>query len=134
MDSKAEKVLFTHNQANRLLLSVFDIDEGEVTDLPLWTLTEKCVWSEKNSVIIYCGASNFIPRGESLDLWYQGITSFSDSVWMIDIETQTVKVLADPVNIAGEEIDLIKPVLSQDENYLFFINKKDSSLWSLRLE
>ena len=91
MDSKAEKVLFTHNQANRLLLSVFDIDEGEVTDLPLWTLTEKCVWSEKNSVIIYCGASNFIPRGESLDLWYQGITSFSDSVWMIDIETQTVK-------------------------------------------
>ncbi|MEK7589780.1 MAG: hypothetical protein AAB475_00805 [Patescibacteria group bacterium] len=134
VDSKAEKVLFTHNQANRLLLSVFDIDEGEVTDLPLWTLTEKCVWSEKNSVIIYCGASNFIPRGESLDLWYQGITSFSDSVWMIDIETQTVKVLADPVNIAGEEIDLIKPVLSQDENYLFFINKKDSSLWSLRLE
>ena len=67
-------------------------------------------------------------------MWYQGITSFSDSVWMIDIETQTVKVLADPVNIAGEEIDLIKPVLSQDENYLFFINKKDSSLWSLRLE
>lgn len=134
VDNKAKKVLFTHNQANRLLLSVLDVDKGEAIDLPLWTLTDKCVWSEKNSAIIYCGVSNFIPKGESLDLWYQGAVSFSDNIWMIDVETQTAKVLVNPVDIAGEEIDLIKPILSQNENYLFFINKKDSSLWQLKLE
>jgi hypothetical protein len=133
VDSNAEKVLFTHNQANRLLLSVFDIDKGEVTDLPLWALAEKCVWSEKNSIIIYCGVSNFIPRAESLDLWYQGLTTFSDNVWKIDVETQTAEVLVNPFDIAGEEIDLIKPTLSENEDYLFFINKKDSSLWQLKI-
>jgi Tol biopolymer transport system component len=134
VNSSAKKVLFTHNQADRLLLSVFDLNKEEVTDLPLWALAEKCVWSEKNNNIIYCGVSSFIPRGESLDLWYQGMTSFSDDIWMIDIETQTAKVLVSPANIAGEEIDLIKPVLSEDENYLFFVNKRDSSLWQLKLK
>ena len=132
--SDTEKVLFTHNQADRLLLSVLDVKSGRITDLPLWALTEKCIWSKKNSSIIYCGVSNFIPRGESLDLWYQGLTSFADSVWKIDIETQTAEVLVNPADIAGEEIDLIKPMLSENEDYLFFINKKDFNLWQLKLE
>jgi len=133
VNSSADKVLFTQNKANRLLLSVLDIDEQEVTDLPLWTLAEKCIWSEQNNNIIYCGVSSFIPRAESLDLWYQGLTTFSDSVWKIDIETQTAEVLASPIGIAGEEIDLIKPSLSENEDYLFFINKKDSNLWQLKI-
>lgn len=132
--SDAKKVLFTHNQADRLLLSVLDVKDGKVTDLPLWALTEKCIWSEKNNSIIYCGVSSLVPKGESLDLWYQGLISFSDSVWKIDIETQTAKVLVNPVDVVGEEIDLIKPNLSENEDYLFFINKKDFNLWQLKLE
>ena len=115
-------------------MSVFDIKNNKVTDLPLWALTEKCIWSEKNSSIIYCGVSSFIPRGDDLDAWYKGLTSFSDSVWMIDIETQTATVLVDPTEKAGEEFDLIKPVLSPDEEYLLFINKRDSTLWQLKLK
>jgi hypothetical protein len=33
----------------------------------------------------------------------------------------------------GEQIDLIKPTLSENEQYLIFTNKKDGSLWSLDL-
>ena len=134
VNSSANKVLFTHNDTGKLLLSVFDIKKNKVTDLPLWALTEKCIWSEKNSSIIYCGVSSFIPRGDDLDAWYKGLTSFSDSVWMIDIETQTATVLVDPTEKAGEEFDLIKPVLSPDEEYLLFINKRDSTLWQLKLK
>lgn len=128
------RVLFTQNEGNRLLLSTLDVEENTITDLPIWTFSEKCVWSELNENIIYCGIPSIIPRGGDLDLWYQGLISFSDSIWMIDIETQTANVLANPEDIVGREIDLIKPILSADENYLIFINKKDSILWSLKLQ
>ncbi|MDP6387993.1 MAG: hypothetical protein QGG63_01825 [Candidatus Pacebacteria bacterium] len=128
------KVLFTQNEGKQLLLSTLDIEENSITDLSIWALSEKCVWSNIDGNIIYCGVPNIIPEGEDLDLWYQGLTTFSDSVWIIDIETQTADILANPIDIAGREIDLIKPVLSPNEDYLIFINKKDSTLWGLRLE
>jgi len=134
VNKDATNVLFTQNEGNRLLLSVLDIDKEQITDLPVWTLSEKCIWSELNENIVYCGVPNVIPQGGDLDLWYQGLTSFSDSVWMIDIETQTASVLADPTDIVEREIDLIKPILSADEDYLIFTNKKDSLLWSLKLK
>ena len=33
-----------------------------------------------------------------------------------------------------EDIDVIKPALDDLQSYLFFINKKDSSLWELSLK
>jgi hypothetical protein len=43
-------------------------------------------------------------------------------------------MLADPAAISGEEIDGIKLALDADENYLFFVNKKDSFLWEYSLK
>ncbi|PIT96788.1 hypothetical protein COT82_01300 [Candidatus Campbellbacteria bacterium CG10_big_fil_rev_8_21_14_0_10_35_52] len=126
------KVLFTRNERDGLILSVADIKSGEIIELPIQAIAEKCVWSEIDENIIYCGASNTFIDGDALDLWYQGLISFSDSVWMIDIKTQTTKILIDPINIVNKEIDIIKLILSPDENYIFFINKDDSTLWQLR--
>lgn len=134
INKDATRVLFTHNDSNRLLLSSLDVKSGEIIDLPIWTLSEKCVWSELNEDIIYCGVPNTLAQASDLDLWYQGLASFSDSVWMIDIETQTADVLSNPEDASGENIDIIKPILSEDENYLIFTNKKDSTLWSLQLK
>ena len=130
----AKKVLFTRNDAGKLLLAVMDIKSGDIIDLPIWTLAEKCIWSKKNANIVYCGVPDIAPNSNDLDRWYQGETSFSDSIWMIDIETQTANILIEPVAVVGEDIDMIKPIMSDNENYLFFINKKDSSLWQLKLE
>lgn len=126
-------VLFTQNESRRLLLSMLDIENNEITDLPIWTLPEKCVWSELNKNIIYCGVPDTTPQGDIPDIWYQGLVSFSDSVWMIDIETKTADVISNPADAAGADIDIIKPILSIDENYLIFTNKKDYTLWGLEL-
>ena len=75
---------------------------------------------------------NTILDEDTLDLWYQGLISFSDSMWIIDTKTQTTNILINPIDVVGKEIDIIKPILSPDENYLFFVNKKDSTLWQLR--
>lgn len=128
------KTLFSHNKAGKLLLSILDIKSKEITELPIWTMAEKCIWSNINSSIIYCAVPNIIPIGESLDLWYQGLVSFSDSIWVIDTETQTANMLMSPEDYIGENIDMINLTLSPNEDYLFFTNKEDSNLWQLKIE
>lgn len=128
------KTLFSHNKAGKLLLSILDIKSKEITELSLWTMAEKCIWSNINSSIIYCAVPNTIPVGESLDLWYQGLVSFSDSIWVIDTETQTANMLMSPEDYIGENIDMINLALSPSEDYLFFKNKEDSNLWQLKIE
>jgi len=44
-----------------------------------------------------------------------------------------VDLLVIPKELTGIELDITKPVISPDENYIIFVNKKDSTLWSLDL-
>ena len=77
----------------------------------------------------------FINAGLYPDIWYQGEVSFSDQFWKIDIQTGNATLLLDPLTVpGGEEIDGIKLALDKDEDYLFFVNKKDSFLWKLELK
>jgi hypothetical protein len=48
---------------------------------------------------------------------------------MINFSTGESKVLAGDTGS-----DVISPFLSKGEDYLFFINKKDNTLWSLKLK
>ena len=42
-------------------------------------------------------------------------------------------MIIEPGREVGLEMDIITMMLTNDEKYLLFINKKDSILWSLRL-
>lgn len=97
-------------------------------------LAEKCVWSREREWELYCAIpTQGIGRGEP-DLWYQGITNFSDNVWYFDIRVNIAGVLFEPVNSLGFDMDIINPDLSLDEKFLIFMNKKDLSLWGLRTD
>lgn len=113
---------------NNLSLSIYNIGTGENTLLPVRTLPEKCIWNKINT-IIYCSAPKSIPPGIYPDSWYQGEVSFSDDIWKIDIQSGTASII-----LEGEELDGIKFALNESENYLFFVNKKDSYLWELKLD
>ncbi len=97
------------------------------------TLPEKCVWG-KVSDVVYCAVPKFIGVGEYPDSWYQGESSFSDQIWKIDIKTSNSTLILDPATITKEQIDGTKLMLDAGENYLFFVNKKDSFLWKLDLK
>ena len=119
---------------NSLLLSVFYTDSRNSNSLGIRTLPEKCVWN-KTSEAVYCAVPKFINAGLYPDIWYQGEVSFSDQFWKIDIKTGNATLLLDPLTVpGGEEIDGIKLALDKDEDYLFFVNKKDSFLWKLELK
>jgi hypothetical protein len=76
-----------------------------------------------------------IDTGSYPDTWYQGEVSFRDQIWKIDLKTGNGTMLVDPITISnGEEIDGTKLMMDDGENYLFFVNKKDSFLWEFSLK
>ncbi|MBI2045997.1 MAG: hypothetical protein HYT28_01065 [Parcubacteria group bacterium] len=125
-------VLYSESTEDGFILNLFTRGNKAVTELPTSTLPEKCVWA-KDSITLYCAAPLIIPMGKYPDAWYQGIVSFSDDIWKINTETGFIDLVMQLEDEARVPIDALNPALSPDEDYLIFINKKDSSLWSLRL-
>jgi hypothetical protein len=97
------------------------------------TLPEKCVWSKKETFIIYCAVPFTIPNGVYPDVWYQGRVSFVDGIWKINTNTASTNLVSIPERDGGESIDAINLEISEDDSYLTFINKKDLSLWGLTI-
>ena len=118
---------------NNLSVGIYHTDTKVVDALSIKTMPDKCLWG-KLSDVLYCSVPKFVSSGGYPDLWYQGEESFADQVWKIDIETGNATLLVNPSVVAGEEIDGIKLSTDEGENYLFFVNKKDSFLWELALK
>jgi hypothetical protein len=118
---------------DNLSLYLYHNDTKTSDLLGIKTLPEKCVWGSGNDVI-YCAVPKTI-SGTYPDDWYQGTISFSDQFWKIDAKTENTTLLFDPSTITGgEEADGIKLATDTGENYLFFVNKKDSYLWEYALK
>jgi len=116
-------------------LYLFNIKKGESKLLPFETLPEKCVWSNTNIKVIYCAVPKAFPIGETYpDSWYQGLVSFTDSIWMINTDTMAASLIFDIEKESGEQMDVIDVQLDKKDNYLFFTNKTDLTFWSLSLK
>ncbi len=129
----ANKVLFSTTLADGIKTSVYDIPSATTQDLIFNTLPEKCVWSSLQKTVIYCAVPSQIPSATYPDAWYQGTVSFSDSIWEVDAVTGSAHIVADLLKSSGTVIDAMNLTLDPKENYLYFINKRDLSLWSLQL-
>lgn len=120
-------VLYSNNNVS---LNVYNIQTKEVTSFPVKSLPEKCVWN-LSSEIVYCAVPKLVNSLFSYpDAWYKGEVSFSDDIWKLDMSFGNAKII---FNI-NQDIDGIKLKLDKEENNLFFVNKKDSYLWGLRLK
>lgn len=100
----------------------------EGKELSFKTLPEKCVWSKTSTSTVYCAIPWSFGSEPVPDGWWKGKVAFDDSVWKIDVNTGDASSV-----LEGGSFDIIRPILSPKEDYFFFINKKDSMLWSLRL-
>lgn len=119
---------------DNLSLGIYHTDTKVSEVLGIKTLPEKCVWGSVSDVI-YCGVPKVIAGAGYPDAWYRGEVSFGDQFWKVDLATGNATLLLDPTTVeGGEETDSIKLALDADENYLFFVNKKDSFLWEFELK
>jgi hypothetical protein len=60
--------------------------------------------------------------------------SFTDTFWTMDTDLTDLVFLADPKRETGRTFDVVSPFLDANESHFFFVDKGDSTLWSMRLQ
>lgn len=126
----ASNVLFSVSDPGGRNLSnfVFNISTGKTNPAPLKTPPEKCVWSKKLKETVFCATPIPFPAAIYPDDWYKGKVSFTDVIVKFDSKNNSLRQI-----VISEGADVTNPFLSDDESVFFFINKKDGSLWRVKL-
>jgi hypothetical protein len=132
-DLKGERAVYSESTSGGINFKIYSFKTGKVTDTPVSTFPEKCVWSKNNQEIIYCSVPSYIPQGLYPDSWYKGQVLFSDEIWKINTDTGSGELLLRLKDYAKKDIDGINLMLSPKEDYLMITNKIDYHIWSLRL-
>ncbi len=99
----------------------------------LQTLADKCAWSYITTTMLYCGVPISLQPTSYPDSWYQGLVSFTDSIYEINGTTGTSTLLADIHNLYKKDLDIMSPFVTSDGKYIIFTNKNDYTLWSFRI-
>lgn len=108
-----------------------DFEKGTETGLAFKTLPQNCVWT-KDETALYCAeeTKNFvqiIPKDYQKQLSLAG-----DSFWKIDLTVREFQEIYIPKQ--GEQIyDATEMIVSDSQDYLFFINKLDGKLYGIDL-
>ncbi|MFZ2038897.1 MAG: hypothetical protein WAV11_03085 [Minisyncoccia bacterium] len=127
------KTVYSESSGTSIRFYTYTHKTGEVKSISPVTLPEKCVWSKINTNNIYCAVPKNIFSFAYPDVWYQGLVSFNDEIWLIETDSGETTLLN---NLSGAfaGIDATNLQLDKNEEYLIFINKKDLQLWSLNLK
>jgi hypothetical protein len=132
MSSDAKNIIYSIG-GNDMETRVLNLSTGTSTEVIFKTLADKCVWSKIRKNEVYCAVPTEIPDASYPEDWYKGSVSFVDQIWVLDITNGEVHLLANPLNLSKVLIDAVDLTLDTKENYLYFINKNDLSLWVLDL-
>jgi len=131
--NSGNKILYSESDSSGVFSYIYDTVDQKSNATPFDTLPEKCVWDE-GDIKIYCAAPVYFKNENYPDSWYQGKISFDDLLWVLYTDSNVIDIIGDPFKETGNNMDIINPVLSENEDYLFFINKKDMTLWMVNLQ
>ncbi len=123
-------VLFGTSQAEGPKLGLFNPSTRAMDQLDVYGLPEKCVWG-KDNVNIYCAVPKKIVGTQYPDVWYQGLVSFNDYFIKINSATKSVSTIENSSDSSA--VDATKLFMDKEEGTIFFTNKKDGTLWSLKI-
>jgi hypothetical protein len=129
----ASKIIYSVTSGSSILTSLTNLKDNTAQEVVFRTLADKCVWSNLRKNEVYCAVPTEIPDALYPDAWYRGSVSFVDQIWYLDTETGEVHLIANPLSLANELVDATNLTLDNKDNFLYFINKRDLSLWALDL-
>jgi hypothetical protein len=133
-DSTGTRLLYSYARSGQVVTEAKNLQTKAVITILPGTLAEKCAWSIRDKGLLYCGSPINNPGAQDIDNWYQGRVVFSDRLWRFDANSEIAQVLFEPKTVFDLDIDVYEPKLSPLEDYLVFINKRDLSLWALKIE
>ncbi len=108
----------------------YDVKKNQRLILGTNTFADKCIWSNKTEGIIYCAVPKEYSSGVYPDDWYKGVKSTEDKLWLVDAQTGEVQILSENM---GGNIDAVDLKFTSDESYFFYTNKKDGTLWTVKI-
>lgn len=127
----------TNGATSRIITSVMNTSTLEQTRLPFRTIAEKCSWSN-DSTFAVCAAPISPITGEEPDNWFMGISQYNDTIWIVNIGENgeiTSQEIYNPSVSDLADLDIYKIQIDPfDNNYMYFIDKKTSFLWSLEID
>ena len=127
-------IVYSDTTNNGFNLFSYNLKNKATEEMPLKTLAEKCAWDKTDANVIYCGIPKNPKNAAYPDEWYQGIVSFEDDLWKFNLKTGEVFIVTIFSEVTNEPIDIISPLVSPDSSYVVFLNKNDSSIWSVRVK
>lgn len=131
-DAKHILISATGNN-NNVLTSIYDTVKKSGTDAVIRTIADKCSWGNFYKDMVYCAVPAQPVAGVYPDDWYKGTLSTVDKIWQVNSSTNEVHLVSSIVDQSDRVIDAFNLGLDDKDNYLFFMNKNDLSLWSLDL-
>ena len=133
--SEGNKILYSKTNSKGGSIGIFIADRNGTNEKSanIQTLAEKCAWSQ-DTRYIYCAIPKNIADARILpDDFYKGTFIGDDELYKINIGTgEKINILEKESLI--ETFDAIDLFLSPQENYLFFVNKNNGLLYSIKLD
>ena len=127
------KIIYSARTNNNFTTSIRNLKDNTSQGVIFKTLSEKCVWSTMRKNEVYCAVPTDIPEAIYPDDWYRGNVSFVDQIWYLNTITGEVHLVANLIDLSKKLIDATELTLDPRENTLYFINKRDLTLWALDL-
>jgi len=106
------------------------LDQGGTVKfrLPVATFAEKCVWASSKE--LFCAVPRIIPPNIALpDEYLRGEFRSSDTVVRVDAGEQKTEGVFSQRNFDMENL-----LVTKKGGFLFFVNRADGTLWSLKLK
>ncbi len=129
----AKYVLASSATDSGLSTNIYNIAKGTVIDAVIRTLADKCAWGNNSTAMVYCGVPSLPVKATYPDDWYIGTMTSSDKIWQVNATTGEVHLTSSIIEQAHRIVDAFNLSMDPKDEYLFFMNKNDLSLWSLDL-
>ncbi len=132
--SKDAKYVLTSStgKEQNILTNIYKVGSSTPIETTLRTLAEKCTWGNFYKELLYCATPSLPTNAVYPDDWYKGIVTSNDKIWQYNIKSADVRLIANLLN-SNSLINAFNLSTDSKDDYLFFMNKDDLSLWSLDL-
>jgi hypothetical protein len=101
---------------------------------PLTFLPEKCTFLQSDIQSAICASSVVGVYDITIpDNWYQGVTSYADELWQINLASGEATLVTETITQTGRELDIIDLQTNPSDERLYFINKNDQTFWIYEL-
>ncbi|MCX6756611.1 MAG: hypothetical protein NTW35_00450 [Candidatus Nomurabacteria bacterium] len=128
-----ESILSSMWSNSGLLTFISSKKTGSLTTLSIKTIASKCAWMD--NVRLLCGVPSTLISGEEglPDDWFQGSLSFSDDLFLVNINNGLSYTLLSLTGETGNPFDIIRPQINKVLTSLVFTNKQNGGLWLVNL-